>query len=69
MSSGEDTCDEGLQCWNVDPDTSVGTCLAMCTGTWDAPSCPGQGQECVAWYGPDQAPPGYENVGLCGVPP
>ena len=30
--SGFDDCDAGLVCWNVDPDTLQGTCVAMCTG-------------------------------------
>lgn len=170
--SGKDTCDEGLMCWYVDWDTGMGRCLAMCTGTPDAPTCsepmtsctisaeaslilciphcdplaqdctggdlcifnpndpnsfvcvldasgevgqvfdaceyinacdpgllcmspelavecdpmglgccvpfcdvsqpntcPGQGQGCLPWYEMGMAPPGYENVGFCGVPP
>lgn len=169
--SGEDSCDDGLMCWDVDWETGMGTCLAMCTGSPEAPtcpvpdasctitsdatlilclphcdplaqdcaggdlclshpsdpdsftcildasgeegqvfdlceyanacdpgllcaqpklaaecdpralgcclpfcdlsqpnSCPGEGQLCLAWYEAGQAPPGYENVGLCGVP-
>ncbi|MBZ5708218.1 hypothetical protein [Nannocystis pusilla] len=169
--SGKDSCDDGLMCWFVDWDTGMGTCLSMCTGSPEAPTCPepmtsctitaeatlilclphcdplaqdctggdlcipnpqdpnsflcvldasgedgqvfdvcehangcdpglvchlpefavecdpsglgcclpfcdvsqpntcpGQGQECLAWFDPGQAPPGYENVGLCGVP-
>ncbi|MCY0985540.1 hypothetical protein OV203_00255 [Nannocystis sp. ILAH1] len=37
--SGEDTCDKHMQCFNVDPDTLQGTCLAMCTGSPDKPGC------------------------------
>ncbi len=28
--SGVDTCDAGLMCWNVDPDTLEGTCVEYC---------------------------------------
>ncbi|PCC75523.1 hypothetical protein SAMN02745121_00063 [Nannocystis exedens] len=168
--SGEDTCDKHMQCFNVDPDTLQGTCLAMCTGTPDKPgceqpdaicslsgdgvlalclpqcdplapdcrpgdtciphpkgsgfvcvidaggdegqlfdaceftnfcdpgllcigpklasecdpaetgcclpfcdltappSCPGQGQECLSWFEQGQAPPGHEDLGVCGLP-
>ena len=31
-------------------------------------TCPGQGQECVAWYDPGEAPPGYDNIGACVLP-
>jgi hypothetical protein len=37
--SGVDDCDIGSMCWNVDPDTNMGTCIAMCTGTPDNPMC------------------------------
>jgi len=168
-ASGQDSCDEGLMCWDVDPDTGVGTCIALCGGSIDQPTCPdpatfcsigrvlslcfplcdplaqdcdgddlcipnpsdpdgwlcvldaggdegqvfdaceyanwcdaglscveskfgaecdqqalgcclpfcdldlpntcpGQGQECMPWYEPGQAPPGFEDVGLCGLP-
>lgn len=38
--SGNDTCAEGLMCWNADADTGLGTCIAFCTGSPDAPMCP-----------------------------
>lgn len=37
---GNDTCAEGLICWDQDVDTGLGTCLAFCQGTPEAPSCP-----------------------------
>lgn len=43
-TSGIDSCDKHLLCWYVD-DMNVGTCINMCTGSEDAPSCPG-GQSC-----------------------
>jgi hypothetical protein len=38
--SGNDTCELGSMCWDADPDTGIGTCIAFCTGSPDAPSCP-----------------------------
>ncbi|MCA9704238.1 MAG: hypothetical protein KDK70_00115 [Myxococcales bacterium] len=37
--SGIDTCDLGVQCWNADPVTNVGTCVSMCTGDENDPQC------------------------------
>lgn len=36
--SGIDDCAAGTLCWNVD-DANHGTCLALCTGCIDAPTC------------------------------
>jgi len=44
-SSGIDSCDKHLLCWYVDGETLIGSCINMCTGSEDAPSCPG-GQSC-----------------------
>jgi hypothetical protein len=38
--SGNDTCDEGQFCFNVDQDTGIGTCAPWCTGSPDDPMCP-----------------------------
>ncbi len=38
--SGHDDCELGAMCWNVDPDTLEGTCVAQCDGSEDAPLCP-----------------------------
>jgi hypothetical protein len=35
--SGEDTCDIGQMCWDVID--GVGTCIAMCVGSPEAPAC------------------------------
>ncbi|MCX4242328.1 ribulose phosphate epimerase [Paraliomyxa miuraensis] len=37
--SGIDDCDLGAQCWDVDPETNMGTCVAMCTGDEANPIC------------------------------
>lgn len=37
--SGIDTCDHGSMCWEVDPDTLAGTCVAFCVGREDDPHC------------------------------
>ena len=37
--SGIDSCDVGVMCWDVDPNTSQGVCVALCTGTAEAATC------------------------------
>jgi hypothetical protein len=37
--SGIDTCDVATMCWDVDPETNMGTCVAFCTGTAADPMC------------------------------
>lgn len=37
--SGIDTCELGAMCWNADPDTMEGACVALCTGDPDNPIC------------------------------
>jgi hypothetical protein len=37
--SGVDTCDVSSMCWDVDPETNTGTCVAFCTGNQDFPVC------------------------------
>jgi hypothetical protein len=64
-------CDEGLYCIGAenDPacDQGVGNCCQpFCDITVMNP-CTGEGQTCVAWYEEGTAPPGYENVGICGI--
>ena len=63
-------CDPGLVCLNPEyvPDCMAGGCCSpLCEVT--APNmCPGDGQECIAWYEEGMAPPGYEDVGVCGIP-
>ncbi|WAS89663.1 ribulose phosphate epimerase [Nannocystis punicea] len=64
-------CDKGLVCQDpgfaseCDP-SALGCCLPYCDVT--EPDCPGAGQDCIQWYEPGTAPPGLENVGLCGIP-
>src|SRR5690606_12305547 len=43
---GLDTCEQHTMCWNVDPDTGEGTCLGLCTGTPDVPTCADPGAVC-----------------------
>ncbi|MCA9711740.1 MAG: hypothetical protein KDK70_38245 [Myxococcales bacterium] len=45
--SGLDTCDLGLMCWDVDPDTMEGTCFALCTGSERAPICDEPNAHCA----------------------
>ncbi|MDC0720121.1 ribulose phosphate epimerase [Nannocystis bainbridge] len=65
-------CDPGLVCLSPDlaeecDPASQGCCLPFCDLT--APlSCPGQGQECVPYFEQGQAPPGHEDLGVCGLP-
>jgi hypothetical protein len=44
--SGFDDCDIHSMCFNVDPDTLQGTCVAMCTGSEQNPMCP-PGSSCT----------------------
>ncbi len=71
--SYSNACDPGLICW--DPAGAVecagfevGCCLPLCD--LSAPQCNGQGAECTGFYGEidGQAPPEFDNVGLCVVP-
>jgi hypothetical protein len=39
VAGGLDDCAKGSMCWDVD-DMGMGTCLALCTGTPEAPICP-----------------------------
>lgn len=45
--SGIDSCDLGALCWNVDPETNTGYCIAMCTGSPEVPSCAGACDTCA----------------------
>ena len=44
--TGIDDCDVGLMCWDVD-ENGQGTCVAMCTGSADAPLCDDPADNCV----------------------
>ncbi len=37
--SGMDDCAKASMCWNADPDTNMGTCVAFCTGSEMDPMC------------------------------
>jgi len=45
--SGIDDCELGAMCWAVDPDTNIGHCVAMCTGSPDAPICEDPATACA----------------------
>ena len=45
--SGIDSCDLGVMCWDVDPETNVGTCVAMCTGDEANPICEDPATTCT----------------------
>ena len=65
-------CDPGLLCLipelaaECDPQ-ALGCCLPFCDLSLPN-ACPGQGQQCLPWFEQGQAPPGLENVGVCGIP-
>ena len=44
--SGIDSCELGMMCWDVDPDTLVGTCIGLCTGSPNNPTCVDEGAYC-----------------------
>jgi hypothetical protein len=44
--SGIDTCELGAMCWDVDPDTLEGTCVAFCVGDEANPMCEDPNSTC-----------------------
>ena len=46
-TSGLDDCDLGSMCWDVDPETNIGTCVAMCTGDESNPICEDPDTSCA----------------------
>lgn len=46
--SGIDTCRANARCWNVDPETLQGTCVELCEGTPEAPTCSDPSTLCLA---------------------
>lgn len=46
-TSGLDTCASGAMCWDVDPETSEGTCIPLCTGNRHALSCDDPRHRCT----------------------
>ncbi len=65
-------CDPGLFCaagQAVPGCESAGCCTEYCDLEVGGEGCSGAPeQQCVAYYDPGAAPPGYENVGICAVP-
>jgi hypothetical protein len=66
-------CDKGLLCANpmlgMECDVNaIGCCLPFCPLDEVPAMCPGVNMECIAWFEMGTAPPGYENVGFCGIP-
>jgi hypothetical protein len=45
--SGVDDCELHAICWDVDPRTNMGVCVAMCSGTADDPGCLDACETCV----------------------
>ena len=65
------TCNAGLYCLNpehIEGCQAVGCCTPFCD-TSEPLMCPGATQECIPWYDEGDAPDGYEDVGICGIPP
>lgn len=48
-STGVDDCALGFACWNINPETNIGGCVALCTGTMESYGCPDQEDICVFW--------------------
>jgi hypothetical protein len=44
--SGLDDCELHSMCWDVDPATSMGTCISFCVGTEQAPTCEDPDTQC-----------------------
>ena len=44
--SGEDSCDVGHMCWDVDPETNQGMCVPFCIGDDSNPQCADPGKVC-----------------------
>lgn len=65
-------CDPGLACLASSladecAPMLVGCCLPFCD-TAAPNTCPGTLQECLPWHEMGMAPPGLDNVGVCGIP-
>lgn len=44
--SGIDDCEARAMCWNVDPDTNMGECVAFCSGSEANPTCESECESC-----------------------
>ncbi|MGH1342593.1 MAG: hypothetical protein ACRBN8_13615 [Nannocystales bacterium] len=61
---------EGLGVSGCDGGEGGGCCAQLCDHTLDiADVCPDEGQVCQPFYEEDQAPAGYEHVGVCRLVP
>jgi len=64
-------CDQGLYCADAAAVPgcagAAGCCSEFCDTT-EPVACMGAGQECTAYYEVGQAPPGYEDTGVCQIP-
>jgi len=45
--SGIDSCELGAMCWDVDPETNQGVCVAMCIGSPRDPACEDETITCL----------------------
>jgi hypothetical protein len=45
--SGIDDCDVSSMCWDVDPETNMGTCIAFCSGSEANPVCEDPSTTCA----------------------
>lgn len=63
-------CDPGLYCISAEyvPDCQGAGCCTPWCDTSKPLTCPGATQECIPWYEEGMEPPGYEDVGICGIP-
>ena len=52
------------------PDCDTGLCCSPWCDVTETDPCDkfDPAMECIAWYQGMQAPPGLENVGICGIP-
>lgn len=46
-TSGVDSCDKGAMCWGVDAQTGEGTCVEICTCSFDNPICTTPNTTCI----------------------
>ena len=67
-------CDPGGWCANAESVPGCAGSGGCCSGYCDVTdpnandTCLPMGTECVPWYEPGTAPPGYEDVGVCVLP-
>jgi hypothetical protein len=57
--TGLDDCQIGVMCWDTDPETNAGTCVAFCGGSQANPTC-NEGLTCFSAYD--------DHINLC-LPP